>query len=179
MRTSFEVWALLRSDGMIHLYIFICRVVNYLYDAGFLGLFLRIFYFKDFVSEWFSIYLPAIQPHGQHILNYPFLKGDGLLSKKLEKLQEQMAKLQEQIQAEETRLKEEDKKRRKKMVKIIGEFYLHQAESNGGIAALAATLDQAGCLKKPADRALFDLPAERPSAKPNKSTIDAQQQPTT
>ncbi|MBT8339502.1 MAG: hypothetical protein HKP58_08805 [Desulfatitalea sp.] len=90
------------------------------------------------------------------------------MSKKLDKLKDQITKIQEQIAIEERRVKDEAKKQRNAMIKIIGKYYLERAESDNNLKSVADTMNKAGYLKKPADRALFGLSPEDKSSNTSK-----------
>ena len=99
------------------------------------------------------------------------------MSKKLSKLQEQLANVQAEIAAEKKRLKEEERNKRLRRIEIIGGYYLAQAEKNGGLSQLAAALNKEGYLKNPSDRNLFGLkePASTPATiKPDPAEANAE-----
>lgn len=88
---------------------------------------------------------------------------------KLETMEKQLADLQKKIDAEKQRLKAQKAKEKKRMIEIVGAYYLDKASKNGTIQQLAADLDQGGLLKKKADRNLFGLgetQAQNPQTQP-------------
>lgn len=81
-----------------------------------------------------------------------------------------MERLQVDIAAEQKRIKDLEAKEHKRKIEIIGEYVYKTYSENGGLQNLIAKMDFAGHLKKPADRKLFGLDAEKPVNEPSTMT---------